>query len=360
MDIYPSQSVIPSGCPQGDTSECTPSQEPVKPSSGTPIVQQGNNSAVGQKGSEQSVYQRNVSVNAQSPSERKEITINDAEFHPPVKMNKLALAIKIFCKSFKEMRHVNNPETDRSPRVESIRSKTLTAIFSVLHPLSCLISVPTATALGSGLMLGIMFLATLDAAAIMLMFPGFMVAIALAVGVFYAGCKLASAAESFLTSVVSASADTREKLAEMTASTSPEAKFLNKFRRMEESLRALQIKRYAAQSAKIDAMPDSPQKTALREQLESRALEEELPSLDNEKWYDTYQRYCLRDGYEGDIKDLNNAIKETKDWLNRASRQKILLDKAQQQDLDVKTASRKPDAEQKELGSEIPSQWVQV
>ena len=360
MGIYPSQSVIPSGCTQGDTPECTPSQEHVKPSSGTPMVQQGNNSAIEQKGSDQSVHQRNVSVNAQSPSERKEITIHDAEFHPPVKMNKLALAIKIFCKSFKGMRQVNNPDTDRSASVESIRSKTFTAIFSVLHPLSYLISVPTATALGSGLMLGILFLGTLDAAAVMLMFPGFMVAVALMVGVVYAGCRLASATEGFLTSVVSASADTREKLSEITGPTSPKEKFLNKYQRMEESLRALQIKRYAAQSAKIDEMPDSPQKTALREKLESRALEEELPSLDKEKWYNTYQRYCLRDAYEGDINDLNNAIRETKDWLSRASRQKTLLDNAQQQDLDVKTVSGKPDTERKEVGSEIPSQWIRV
>ena len=357
MDVYPAQSVIPSGCTQEVTSEPTSSQEHVKPTSGTPIVQQGNNSDIEQKGSDRPVYHRNVSVNEQSPSESKEITINDAEFLPPVKMNKLALAIKIFCKSFKGMRQVNNPETDRSARVESIRSKTFTALFSILHPLSYLISVPTGTALGSGLILGIMFLCTLNGGAIALMFPGFMVGIALMIGVFYAGCQLALATESFFTSVVSAAADTREKLAEMTASTTPEEKFLNKFQRMEESLRALQMKRYAALSADIDNMSDCPMKTALREKLEARALKEETPSLDSEKWYDTYQRYCLRGAYEG---DLDNPIRETKDWLSRASRQKILLDNAQQQDLDVKTASGKPDTERREVGSEIPSQWVRV
>lgn len=360
MGIYPSISVLPSGCTQGDKSECTPSQEHVKPSSGTPMVQPGSDSAIEQEGSGQSVYQRNVSVNAQSPSESKEVTINDAEFNPPVKMNKLALAVKIFCKSFKKMSQVNNPETDRSARVESVRSKTFTAIFSVLQPLSYLISIPTGLTLGSGLLLGIMFLSTLDPAAIILMFPGFMVSLALVMGVFYVGCKLALAAESFFTSVVSASADTSEKLAEITADTSPEQKFLNKYQRMEDSLRALQIKRYAAQSAMIDDMSDSPRKTDYRKKLESRALEENLPSLDNEKWYDTYQRYCLRDGYEGDINDLNNAIRETKDWLSRASRQKILLEKARQQDPDVKTASIKPDTKRTEMESEIPSQWVQV
>lgn len=360
MDVHSSSPVITPGCIQGVAAECMPAQGHVKPLSGAPIVQQHNNSAIEQKGSDKSVYDRNLSVNAQSPSKSNDISIHDPEFNPPFKMNKLVLAIKIFCKSFKQMSQVNNPETDRSARVESIRSKTLTAIFSVLHPLSYLISVPTGTALGSGLILGILFLGTLNGAAIMLMFPGFMAAVALMVGVIYAGCRLASAAEGFLTSVVSASADTREKLSEMTGPTSPKEKFLNKYQRMEESLHALQIKRYAAQSAEIEDMPDSKMKTEIREMLEDRAREENLPSLDNEKWYDTYQRYCLRDGYEGNIDDLNDAIKETKDWLRRASRQKILLDKEEQQDLDVKTDSRIPGTERKEVGSEIPSQWVHV
>lgn len=350
MDVKPTPLVITPGCSQGFAAECSPAQGHVKPSSATPLVQQAN-TGIEQKDSDQSVYDRNVSVNAQSPSKSNDISIHDPEFNPPFKKNKLVLAIKIFCKSFKGMSQANNPETDRSARVESIRSKTLTAIYSVLHPLSWLISIPTGTALGSGIMLGILFLGTLNGAAIMLMFPGFLAAVALMVGVFYAGCRIASAAEGFLTSVVSASADTREKLSEMTGPATSKEKFLNKYRRMEESLHALKIKQYAAQFAQMEEMPDSKMKTEIRVMLENQARKENLPSLDDAKWYDTYQRYCLRDGYEGH-EDLNNAIKETKDWLSRASRQKILLDKEQQQGLDVNTASRKPDTERMEEESQ--------
>ena len=356
MDVCPSPSVFPPGCTQGVAAGGIPAQGHVMPSSGTPQVQQGNNSAIEQKGSDKSVYDRNVSVNAQSPAKSEDISIHDPEFNPPVKMNKLALAIKIFRKSFKQMGQANNPETDRSASVESIRSKTLTALYTLLHPLSWLISIPTGTALGVGLMLGIVFLGTLNGAALMLMLPGFFVALALMVGVYYAGCRLASAAEGFLTSVVAALADTREKLSEMTGPASAEEKFLNKYRRMEESLYALQMKLFAARSAETEDISDLKMRNEILEMIENQAIADNLPSLDSEQWYDNYQRYCLRDGYERD--DLFPAINETKDWLKRASRQKILLE--QQQDLDVNTASGKPDTERKEVEGEIPSQWVPV
>ena len=358
MLIFPFLPATRPGSTRGDTPKYTPS-EYVKPSSGTALVKQGNNTALGSNSSEQSIYQRKVSINVQSPPESKDITIEDPEFNPPVKIKKLALAIKIFCKSYKGMSQVNNPETDRSARVESLRKKVFTASFAVIHSLSAVLTVAATIALGIGAMIGVTFLCTLNPQALLLIIPVVFVLSAIGSAMLFAGFQLALVIERFITGVVSASVDTREKLAEMTASTRPEAKFLNKYQRMEESLRALQIKRYAAKSEEIDKMPNSPLKNQLRTELESERVKEKIPKLDDEKWYDTRQRYCLKDYYEGGTESLDDAISKIEDWLRRADKQKNLLTKAQQE-LNVEGTSGKSDTEPMEVRHENSADWIPV
>ena len=334
------------------------STEKVKPLSGTVLVQRGSNSSVDPSG--QSVYERKVSIDRQSPSNCEEITINDPEFNPPVKLKKLALAIKIFCKSFQEMRQVNNPETDRSAKIETIRSRFFTVANTVFNALSCAVGLPTFFALSSAIVIGLSSLAPLHAA--LLVIPAIVAIVALGVGIYYVGSKLATAIASFITTVVSASVETREKLAEMTASTSPEKKFLNKFQRMEESLEVLRIRLAAAEVTRFDdTIEDGPTKHERYASLEFAKTEfyriENLrQTLDNDEWYDVYQRYCLRD-YEGGIEDLNDAIGKIEDWLARASKQKALLSNGQQE-LNVEGTSRKPDDERIKVGGE--SGWIRV
>lgn len=321
--------------------------EKVKPLSGTVLVVRGNNSAIDPESSGQSVYERKVSIDRQPPSNCEEITINDPEFNPPVKLKKLALAIKIFCKSFKEMRQVNNPEADRSAKAESIRNRFFTAAYTFFNALSCAAGLPILFALGSGIFIGLALLAPLNAA--LSVIPAVVAIIALGVGINYVGCKLATAIASFITTVVSALVDTREKLAEMTASTSSKEKFLNKFQRMEESLDALRIKLAAAEVARYDKIVEvGPTKHERYtnpdfSEAEFYRIEELRQILNNDKLYDVFQRYCLRN-YEGSIDNLNDAISKIEDWLVRASKQKALLSK-EQQGLNVEATSRKPDAE---------------
>ena len=358
MMLFPFLPPARPGRTGGDTPKYTPS-EYVKPSSGTTSVQQGNNTALGSNSSEQSIYQRKVSINVQSPPESKDITIEDPEFNPPVKIKKLALAIKIFCKSYKGMSQVNNPETDRSARVESLRKKVFTVSFAVIHSLSAVLTVAATVGLGIGAMMGVIFLGTLNPQALVLTIFVFMALSVIGPVLLFAGFQLALVIERFITGVVSASVDTREKLAEMTASTKPEAKFLNKYQRMEESLRALQIKRYAAKSKEIDEMPDSPLKNQLRTELESERVKEKIPKPDDEKWYDTCQPHCLKDYYVGSIESLDDAISKIEDWLRRADKQKNLLTKAQQE-LNVEGTSGKSDTEPMEVRHENSADWIPV
>ena len=130
--------------------------------------------------------------------------------------------------------------------------------------------------------------------------------------------------------------DTREKLAEMTASTSPKKKFLNKFQRMEESLDSLRIKLAAAETAKFDKIiehgPTKHERYTNPDfgKAEFYRIEKLRQTLENDEWYNVYQRYCLRD-YEGSICNLKDAISKIEDWLVRASKQKALLSKEQQE-----------------------------
>ena len=334
------------------------STEKVKTLSGTVSVQRENSSTIYSSG--QSVFKRKVSIDRQSPSNCKEITINDPEFNPSVKLKKLALAIKIFCKSFKEMRQVNNPEADRSAKAESFRNRFFTAAYTVFNALSCAVGIPTFIALGSGILTGLALLAPLDAA--LLAIPAIVAVIALGVGIYYVGCKLATAIASFITTVASALVDTREKLAEMTASTSPKEKFLNKFQRMQESLDSLRIKLAAAEVARYDKIievgPTKHERYTNPDfsEAEYYRIKELRQTPENDKLYDFFQRYCLRD-YEGSIDNLKDAISKIEDWLARASKQKALLSK-EQQELNVPGVSRKPDTERMKVNDE--NDWILV
>lgn len=274
-----------------------------------------------------------VPVDAQSPLEKRSITIADEEFDdPPAKMKKLALAIKIFCKSFKEMKLVNNPETDRSARVESIRSK----VFAVVSTVTRILSPILPWVLYFGALLGISVVFALLAEICLyslILLPVYVFSSCLvAIPIFEMCSKLLTGIEHVITAAVAAAVDTREKLTEMTACPR-QVRFLQKYQRMEESLLALQTKRYAAELAKIDGDPHScPElKAKLRASLEPDRVKAGIANLDNDKWYVAYQRKCLRNRYRGDIKHLDEAISKTEDWLNRAANQKHLLLQAQQE-----------------------------
>ena len=302
-----------------------------------------------------------VPVDAQPPIEKRSITIADEEFDdPPVKMKKLALAIKLFCKSFKEMTLVNNPETDRSARVESIRSKVFAVVSTVtriLNPiLPCLLYVGALFGISLGFALLVEISPFLMILTPLFVFSGCLVAIPI-----FDICNLLfTGSERFITAAVSASADTREKLTEMTACPR-QVRFLQKYQRMEESLLALQTKRYAAELARIDGDHHScPElKAKLRASLEPELVKAGIASLDNDKWYVAYQRKCLRNRYMGDIKYLDDAISKTKDWLNRAAEQKHLLLKAQQELID-QCAPKKPVDRQTDEKLENPAHYIPV
>ena len=277
--------------------------------------------------------EQTIPVDAKSPLERRNITIADEEFDdPPAKMKKLALAIKIFCKSFKEMTVVNNPETDRSARVETIRSKVFAVVSTVTRILEKVL--PVALYIGAicGIAVAFFFLIQFS---LYFVFTAPVITIAsmlVAVPIFDLCNMLIPRIERFIPAAVAAAEDTRDKLTEMT--TCPrQVRFLNKYQRMEESHLALQTKRYAA---KLDEINDNPHscpelKAKLRASLESEMAEAGIANPGNDKWHVAYQRRCLRNRYRGDIKHLDEAISKTKDWLDRAAEQKNLLIKAQQE-----------------------------
>ncbi|MBO9483068.1 hypothetical protein [Salinisphaera sp. G21_0] len=60
-----------------------------------------------------------------------------------------------------------------------------------------------------------------------------------------------------------------------------------------------------------------------RTRLESANLEAGIP--DKTKWYESAERYFLREGYGCTVGRLKDAIQKTEDWLNRAAKQKERL-----------------------------------
>ncbi|MBO9494224.1 hypothetical protein J7438_09000 [Thalassotalea sp. G20_0] len=272
-----------------------------------------------------------------SPFKADDITVDDPEFkRPPGKIKKLALAIKIFSKSFKTIYQVNNPETDRSSLVEAIRSKAYTVSSVLLHTLNLVL----ASAVTPALFVGALILCASFPKAVAAVALAVPIGLLITVGVFAIGYMLTHSISNFITSAVSASVDTREKLAEITAFTSPEERFLSKYQRMEESLRELRTQLYAAESAKINDYikfyKENGETENLRLKNEELARLEKardaagIPAPDKEDLYDSVQRYCLED-YGCDIERLKDAIHKTEDWLNRAAKQKALLTKEQQE-----------------------------
>ncbi|MGI2027854.1 hypothetical protein [Endozoicomonas acroporae] len=275
------------------------------------------------------------------PHKADEITIDNPEFkRPPGKIKKLTLAIKIFSKSFKTMSCFNNPETDRSARVETIRNRVFTGTAAVLDILT-----------GAIILKG--FIRLMGACrnsgeSDTILLDIFVAAIAITVmfGAFGIGWLLSQGISRLVTSTVAASVDTREKLAEMTAFTSPKERFLKKYQRTEESLTVLKTKLIDAElSSTLRHSETSEEEREAREQakLDTKALN---PGTAEDKWYDSLQRYYLREWYEFyqySSEELKDEIGKTEDWLNRAAKQKERLCNEQElQKLNTVVADENP------------------
>ncbi|WP_422447582.1 MULTISPECIES: hypothetical protein [unclassified Endozoicomonas] len=252
-----------------------------------------------------------------------DITINDPEFRqPPGKIKKLALAIKIFSKSFKTMSDFNNPETDRSARVETIRSRVFTVSTKLLDILT-----------GAIILKGFIdYLGSHESLRSSVNFLGLiiidLIATIVIFGAFGIGWLLSQGISRLLTSTVAASVDTREKLAEMTAFTSPEERFLKKYQRMEESLCVLQTKLIDAKLARTLRNCDRGNAEIKAEERARKEIAKLNPGAKKETWFESKQREHLRDWYEFyafKIEELEQEISKTKDWLGRAAKQKALL-----------------------------------
>ena len=298
----------------------------------------------------------------QPPFKAEDITVDDPEFkHPPFKLNKLSLAIKIFCKSFWGSFQINNPETDRSARVETIRSRVFAVTFTLLSAISGVII--SIIGIGSYVVAVIPLASLPDGEIALFVFP-FLIAF-LSVSAFFYACIFSAAISCVVTSIVSASVDTREKLTEITTLTSPEERFLKKYQRMEESLFALQTRFYAAELDRIDLKIrdcELSEKLMLlteeRAKLKAARIKAGIPDPFQAKWYDAYQ-HCLRNCYENN-KNLQAAISKTEAWLNRAAKQKALLSNEHMlQELNKKVAPKKSIAEGEEK-DENPANRVRV
>ncbi|WP_257264996.1 hypothetical protein [Endozoicomonas sp. ONNA2] len=272
----------------------------------------------------------------QSRFEARDITIDDPQFkQPPGKINKLALAIKIFCKSFWETSRVNTPETDRSPRVETIRSRVFTVTSTLLTTLSGVV----ATTVAIGLFLGALTIfAGMDPEGAMMFIPVGLAIAGLSFGVFAVGFIISVGISRLMTAIVSASVDTREKLTEITAFTSPEQRFLKKYQRMKKSLFELQTRFYAAELDRINfkiSYCESPKKLELltekRIKLKADRIDAGIPDPYQAKWFDAQQHYCLRSWYWCNTEKLQAAISKIEAWLDRAEKQKALLTNAQRE-----------------------------
>ena len=218
------------------------------------------------------------------------------------------MAIKIFSKSFKTISDYNNPETDRSTRVESIRNRVFTGTTAVLSILT-----------GAIILKGFLHYvdswreSEIEGCEYTI---GFIYAFGslLTYGAFGIGWLLTEGISRLVTSTVAASVDTREKLAEMITFTSPKERFLKKYQRMEESLTALRIKLIDAELAK--KLRDSVHRESDIEAKEHARQETAIlnPDIDKEKWHDSLQRYFVREWYEfywEDIKNLKDDIRKT-------------------------------------------------
>ncbi|MGI2027852.1 hypothetical protein [Endozoicomonas acroporae] len=257
------------------------------------------------------------------PHKADEPIIDSPEFKPPPgKINKLALAIKIFSQSFKTMSDFNTPETDRSARVETIRRRVSTVTAKVLDVLTGAIILKVYVDFLSHRGCGKSDSILLDIAA-------YIVGTIVILGVFGIGWLVSQGISILVTATVAASVDTREKLTEMTAFTSPNERFLKKYDRMKESLRALRTKLIDAELAieLKDCHASSSTKYWVKEQarLATATLN---PGAHEETWFESIQRNHLRECYElyeHRIDELRDVIRKTEDWLTRNAKQKELL-----------------------------------
>ncbi|MBO9494220.1 hypothetical protein J7438_08980 [Thalassotalea sp. G20_0] len=294
----------------------------------------------------------------ESPFKADDITIDDPEFKcPPVKFNKLALAIKIFCKSFMTISHFNNPETDRSARVQTTRNR----VFTVTSILS---NILTGTIILVGLKHLLEILETPAGQTAEAFAVGLTVVIiaGLSFGVFGIGWLLSQGISRLVTATVTASVDTREKMTDMTTFTSPQERFLKKYQRMEKSLTTLRTKLIDAKLVKkLDLYKTEESRLKAKEQARQEAAI--LNPDHKEKWHDSLQRYCLREWYEwyvDDSKKLEDAIRKTEDWLDRAATQKALLTNEQRELEELYDEVAPPIDGKLQLESVNPHDWVRV
>lgn len=304
----------------------------------------------------------------QSPFKAGDITVNDPAFQRPSKVNKFLLAFALFFTSHTTLSEIslfNIPESDRSARVETIRGRVFTVTATLLFIL-------TGTIILEGLKHLVrnarVHIDKLDMDSV----PGFAVLLvtAMTLGVFGFGWLVSVGFSHMVASTVSACVDTYEKFTEVTNFTSPEASFLKKYQRMEESLGALRAKLYDAEL--VRALRSCETKESRLEAKERIRLEAGTlnPDPDKEKWYDAFQRYCLREWYEWyddelfGYGELKEAIRRTEDWLNRAAKQKELLTYLELKELNNKPASENAIATaiatKVELKDENPAHWVRV
>ena len=303
--------------------------------------------------------------NMESPFKADDITISDPEFNqPPGKIKKLALAIKIFSKSFKSIYQVNHPQTDRSPLVERIRSKVYTVTSLLLNGLNYL---QATGAMFGWFFGGFILLATvpMSGASAALLIPVIVFgSLLIGLGAACLGSFLVDKASDFITSAVSAMVDTREKLTETTRLTLPKDRFLNKYQRMEESLFTLRTKFYAAGYAMLIDDKKFYKKRGKTKELEltnkrlhalKTAMEKNKIPYPDTNWFDSLQDFCLREEYGCNIKKLTEAIDKTEDWLNRAAKQKELLTQERRKQDELYDKGTQPLGGSSEINREL---WI--
>ncbi|MGI2027856.1 hypothetical protein [Endozoicomonas acroporae] len=215
-----------------------------------------------------------------------------------------------------------------------------------------------ASAITTGLFIGAFSLFASQPGAVFFLVVAGLIIAAHAFLFYVMGYVLAECATHCITAAVSALVDTRQKLAEITASTSPKERFLTKYKRMEESLFALRTKLYAAELADIDFLIEYYEKKGMTEDLrlrqeqrsriESAKIEAGIPV--KTKWYKSVEYYFLRKGYGYRIGHLEDAIHKTENWLNRAAKQKERLS----------NEPIKPQEMNSLVAGENPAHWVRV
>ena len=230
-----------------------------------------------------------------------DITISDPQFqYPPSKPKTLSGVINVFTTSFKNLffEKQQGPDVDRSDRVQTIDNY---------------LRAPTRVAFLTGTALTITALAVETIILLDQLLPEHsrtlrdrtnnaviwsMMVVPLSVGAFVGGAAcLAASSANVLTSAVSAAADTYEQLTKEEQPKTPEEMFLEKYHRMEELL--LRLKN------KIDQKVAYYNSIQFNDKVEEKKAKREVASQ---------------------IKDMKAGAKDIESWLERAEKQKQIID----------------------------------